>query len=175
HERLSPCRAPGLKPQRRAGLAALLPALGAFAALGLEIGFEIIVAVVVCDLFARLDAPDRAQKNAVAARVGFGVRPARVVGIATEIAARRAIDRPTAVEFIKVYCTTRLKLCGLFGRQQSAGVIDDELALLDLRGGKEAESCPRTADTEWSTCHDEAIRVLAARSGRVHDRAHQDR
>src|SRR3954447_24551587 len=71
--------------------APLLRAFDAFAFEGLEEDLEIFRSVVVGDLVARLDVPDRPQDHVAFDHVGFGVGTTRVVGIAGNIAAARAV------------------------------------------------------------------------------------
>src|SRR5439155_6257726 len=75
--------------------AALFGALDAFAADRLEEGFEIIAAVIVGDLVARLDVLDRAQDDLTVPRgVGLRIRPAGMVGVARDVAAGRTVEGP---------------------------------------------------------------------------------
>src|SRR6516165_4886731 len=76
--------------RRATRLSPPLHALGAFASVRLEKDVEIFPPVVVGDLLARLDLLPRAQDHLALDHVGFGVRPARVIGIAAHVAAARA-------------------------------------------------------------------------------------
>src|SRR5262249_29142056 len=82
--------------------APLLHALGAFASVRLEKDVEIFPPVVVGDLLARLDLLPRAQDHLALDHVGFGVRTARVIGIAAHVAAARAVHGPVVVDLVHV-------------------------------------------------------------------------
>src|SRR5262249_58288541 len=73
-------------------------ASGAFASRRFEKNIEIFPPVVVGNLLARLDLLPRAQDHLALDDVGFGVRTARVIGIAAHVAAARAVDGPAAVD-----------------------------------------------------------------------------
>src|SRR5262249_61514778 len=79
--------------RRATRLASPLHALGAFASVRLEKDVEIFTPVVVGDLLTRLDLLPRAQDHLALDHVGFGVRTARVIGIAAHVAAGGARDR----------------------------------------------------------------------------------
>src|SRR4051812_12637454 len=135
-------------PRFGAGLFALLFTCRAFAADRLQVGFEVIGAVVVVDLFARLDVLDRTDHDLALARldVGLRIRLAGVVDVAGDILADRAVDGPAAAEFEQILVLDRVVL--LVARiQQRPDIADDLGALLDRFGGKEAESGAGTADT----------------------------
>src|SRR4029077_9759383 len=89
-----------LGPRLGALLLALLFAGRAFAADRLQIGFEVIGAVVVIDLFARLDVLDGADEHLAFAwaNVGFRVRLAGVIDIAGDVRAHRTVDGPAIGE-----------------------------------------------------------------------------
>src|SRR5258707_2576327 len=148
------------RPRLGALLRALLFASRAFAADRLQIGFEIIGAVIVIDLLARLNLLDGADEDLALAwaNVGFRVRPAGVVDIAGDVLAHRTVDGPAAVEFEQIFVLDRVVLL-LPGIQQRPEIADDLGALLDRFGGEEAEPGAGTAD---------AIRLFR-RNGR-HDR-----
>src|SRR3954454_21682906 len=157
---------PPLPPQP----APLLRAFDAFASDGLEKDLEIFRSVVVGDLVARLDVPDRAQNHGALDHVGFGVGTTGVVGIAGDIAAARAVHGPAAVDLVHVAVAARLELGGLRMGEEATAVGDDERALLDRRGGEQPQPGPRTADAIWlarraarrTACHDR----LLPRAGR---------
>src|SRR5215467_2078630 len=78
--------------------ARLLHALGTAATVRLDEQLEIFRTVVVGDLFARRDRLDGAQDHLALPDCALGVGPAGMVGIAPDIAARRAVDGPAAVD-----------------------------------------------------------------------------
>src|SRR5262249_2198732 len=121
-------------------LAPLLDALVALAADRLEEAVEIVAAVVVGDLIARLDVLDRTDDHhaALAAEgarpadhIGFGIRPAGMVGIARRIAAARPVHGPAAVELVHVARAARLQAVRLLVGDAAALVFGDNGALLD--------------------------------------------
>src|SRR6478752_8035056 len=126
--------------------APLLRAFDAFASDGLEEDLVIFRSVVVGDLVARLDVPDRAQDHVAFDHVGFGVGATGMVGIAGDIAAARAVHGPTAVDLVHVAVAARFELGGLRMGEEAAAVGDDERAILDGGGGEQPEPGPRTAD-----------------------------
>src|SRR4051794_16579756 len=97
-------------PSLGALLLALLFARRAFAADRLQVGFEIVGAVVVIDLLAGLDLLDGADEDLALARfdVGFRVRPAGVVDVAGDVLAHRTVDGPAAVEFKQIFVLDRV-------------------------------------------------------------------
>src|SRR3954466_7711875 len=116
--------------------ALLLRAFDAFASDGLEEDLEIFRSVVVGDLVARLDVPDRPQDHVAFDHVGFRVGATGVVGIAGDIAAARAVHGPAAVDLVHVAVAARLELGGLGMGDEAAAVGDDERALFDGNGGE---------------------------------------
>jgi hypothetical protein len=153
-------RPPSLSSQLRARLGPLVAAFVTFASATSDHVVEVIGAVVVGDLVARLDVLDRTQEHAVADLVGFDVRPAGVVGVAAEIAASRTIDGPAAIDLIEIAVATRLKLLCLVIRQFAALVLDDTGAFADRLGGKQSQPRPGAADTEWSLAgHGQLLRA----------------
>src|SRR6267143_7276570 len=98
------------RPRFGALLLALLLAGRAFAADRLQIGFEIIRAVIVIDLLARLDVLDGADEDLALAwaNVGFRIRLAGVVDIAGEVLAHRAIDGPAVVQLEQIFVLDRV-------------------------------------------------------------------
>src|SRR3984957_16394458 len=128
-------------------LLALLFAGRAFAADRLQIGLEIVGAVIVVDLFAGLDLLDRADHDLALARidVGFRIRLAGVIDIARDVLAHRTVNGPAAVEFKQIFVLDRVVF--LLPRiQQWAKIANDFGALLDRFGGEEAKSGAGTAD-----------------------------
>src|SRR5262249_21764709 len=127
-------------------LAPLLHALGAFASVRLEKDVEIFPPVVVGDLLARLDLLPRAQDHLALDHVGFGVRTARVIGIAAHVAAARAVDGEAAVDLVHVAAAARLEPLGLRIGDAAPLVFDDEGAVLDRLGREQPEAGRRAAD-----------------------------
>src|SRR5262245_19374728 len=80
------------------GFAPSFRAFGAAATHGPDEQLEIFRPVVVGDLLARIDRPDRAQDHLAFPDRALGVGPAGMVGIAADIAARRPVDGPAAVD-----------------------------------------------------------------------------
>src|SRR5581483_9712960 len=143
---------PGLQSQPlgpRLGplLLALLLAGDAFAADRLEVGLEVIGAVIVIDFLARLDVLDRADENLSFARpdVALRVRPAGVIDVTGDVLADRTIDGPAIVELEQVFVFDRVVFF-LFAIQQRPKIADDFGALLDPFGGEEAKSSAGAAD-----------------------------
>jgi hypothetical protein len=81
--------------------ALLLTALAA-AAVRLDEGAKIVLAVVIGDFVARMDGPDRRNEDLVLTDVGLGVRLAGVVDIARDIAAAGAVNRPAGVDLEQI-------------------------------------------------------------------------
>src|SRR6516165_578680 len=132
--------------RRATRLSPPLHALGAFASVRLEKDVEIFPPVVVGDLLARLDLLPRAQDHLALDHVGFGVRTARVIGIAAHVAAARAVDGPAAVDLVHVAAAAGLEPLGLRMRDTASLVLDDERAFLDRLGREQPEPGRRTAD-----------------------------
>src|SRR5687767_4507707 len=139
-----------------AGDPALALAVGALAADRLQIAFEIVRAVVVGDLLARLDGLDRADIDLPVARldVGLRIRPAAVVGVARDVAADGAVDGPAPVQLEQVLVFDGVVFLDP-AVEQRAGILDDPRTLLDFPGSEETKSGAGAAD---------AIR-LAGRNG----------
>src|SRR5262245_28924724 len=132
--------------RRATRLASPLHALGAFASVRLEKDVEIFTPVVVGDLLTRLDLLPRAQDHLALDHVGFGVRTARVIGIAAHVAAGRAVDGEAAVDLIHVAAAAGLEPLGLRIGDAAPLVFDDERAFLDRLGREQPETGRRTAD-----------------------------
>ena len=113
------------RSQPRARLGPFVAAFVTFAAAASDHVVEVIGAVVVGDLVARLDVLDGAQEYAVADLVGFGIRPAGMVGVAAEIPASGTIDGPAAIDLIEIAVAARLKLLGHVIGELPAFVLDD--------------------------------------------------
>src|SRR5882724_11906768 len=136
-----------LSPRFGALLLALLLAGSAFAADRLQIGLEVVGAVIVVDLLARLDVLDGADEDLALARldVGFRVRPAGVVDVAGDVFADRTVDGPAAVELEQIFVLDRVLV--LFpGIQDRSEITDDLGTLLDRLGGEEAEASLGSTD-----------------------------
>lgn len=112
--------------------------------MGLDEGVKVIPPIIVGDLIAGLDILDRCNEDFVLLHVALGVRPARMIDVARNIAAAGAVDRPAAVDLEQIFGP---ELVGLLGRDQPAGIISDELALLDRLDRKQAQAGFRAADT----------------------------
>src|SRR2546425_6656907 len=132
--------------RRAARRAPPLHALGAFASVRLEKGVEILPPVVVGDLLARLDLLPRAQDDLALDQVGFGVRTARVIGVAVHVAAARAVHGPAPVDLVHVAAAAGLEPLGLRIGDAAPLVFDDERALLDRLGREQPEPGRRAAD-----------------------------
>jgi hypothetical protein len=100
----------------RARIGSLLPALVALAATPRDDVGQIIAAVIVGKLGTCSDALDGAYDDPVAYRVGLGIGPARVVCVASEVLAARSVNRPTAVDLVKIAAASGFKFIGLLTR-----------------------------------------------------------
>src|SRR5215510_6312302 len=118
------------------------------AAVLLDEGIEIVAAVIVGDLVARIDRLDGGDQDLALLDIGLGVRPAGVVNVARDVLAARSIDGPTSVDLEQIL---GVKLIRDLVGQHAAGVADNEASLADQLGGKEAQACFGTADTERPT------------------------
>src|SRR5262245_4658310 len=134
----------------RAGIGSLLPALVAFAATPSDDAGQIISAVVVGNLGTCSDVLDGAYDDLVAYGVGLGIGPARVVCIASEVLSARSVNRPTAVDLVKIAAASGFKFIRLLVRQLAAFVFDNEGYLLNWRCREKAQASAGTADTEGS-------------------------
>src|SRR5215510_13953323 len=133
--------------RRATRLAPCLHALGAFASVRLEKDVEIFPPIVVGDLLARLDLLPRAQDHLALDHVGFGVRTARVIGVAAHVAAAGAVDGEAAVDLVHITAAARLEPLGLRIGDAAPLVFDDERAFLDRSGREQPEAGRRAADT----------------------------
>src|SRR4029077_20931074 len=127
-------------------LAPLVAAFVAPAALRLDVGVEVVLAVVVGDLVARLDVPDRLDPDAARAGHRIGVRPAGMVDVARQVRARRAVDGPARIHLEPVAIVGAL--VALLVGQQRAGVLDDVFVLADRLGREHAKPGARARDAE---------------------------
>src|SRR5262249_35868211 len=99
--------------------------LVAFAATPRDDAGQIISAVVVGNLGPCFDVLGGTYDDLVAYRVGFGIGPARVISVASEVLSARSVNRPTAIDLVKitaasglqVYLPARSSACGLCIRQ----------------------------------------------------------
>src|SRR2546428_8744118 len=126
----------------------LLMAGGAPAAVILDESVEIVAAVIVGDLVARMDRLDRADQDLALLHIGLGVRPAGMVDVACDVLAARSVDGPTGVDLEQIL---GVKLVRDLVGQHAAGVPDNEASPADQLGGKQAQACFGTADTERPT------------------------
>src|SRR6185437_4024052 len=129
-------------------LLALLLAGAGFAADRLQVGLEVIGAVIVVDLLARLDVLDGADENLALARpdVAFRVRLAGMVDVAGDVLADRAVDGPAVGELEQIFVLD-LVVFFLLRIQKRPEIADDPGAFLDRFGGEKAEPGFGTADT----------------------------
>ena len=121
---------------------------GAPAAVVLDEGIEIVAAIIVGDLVARMDRLDRADQDLALLNIGFGVRPAGMVDVARDVLAARSVDRPTGVDLEQIL---GVKLIRDLVGQHAADVSDNEASLADELGGEQAQACFGTADAERPT------------------------
>ncbi len=142
----------------------------AAAAHGFDEQLEIFRSVVVGNLLARFDRSDRAQDHLALYNRALGIRPAGMVGIAADVAARRAVDGPAAVDLEHVAGALRLLArLRLARRNALAGIFDDEGATPDRCGGEQAEPGRRAADAvvgAWRVPHAAASRASVVCSGK---------
>src|SRR6476661_1020353 len=73
-------------------------AFGASAAGVTNEQIEIFTPVVERDLLPGRDGFDSAQNDLATQQIGFGIRPARMIGVTREVAAVRPVDRPAAID-----------------------------------------------------------------------------
>src|SRR5262249_9317822 len=123
-------------------------AFDALAADRLQILPEIIGAVVVGDLLAGLNLLGGADVDLLqpGVDVGFGIRPAGMVGVARDIAADRTVDGPAAVQFEQIFVLDRV-IFRLRAIEQRPEILEDPGALFDLFRCEEPEAGPRPSDT----------------------------
>jgi hypothetical protein len=134
----------------RAGIGSLLPALVAFAATPRDDVGQIISAVVVGNLGTCSDVLDGAYDDLVAYRAGLGIGPARVVCIAPEVLSAGSVNRPTAVDLVKIAVASGLMFIRLHGAQLAAFVFDNERSLLDRCCREKAQASAGTTNPESS-------------------------
>lgn len=68
----------------------------------------------------------------------------------SEVLSARSVDRPTAVDLVKIAVVSGLKFLSLLSRKLAAFVFDNESSLLDRRCRKKAKARAGTADAESS-------------------------
>src|SRR5690348_17259091 len=110
--------------------------------------FEIVGAVVVGDFLVRLDVTKRPDEHATTISIAFRVRIAGMIGVAREIAARRAVDGDAGVYLVEVAIAAPFAAAGFLRTDTRTFVFDDLFPFLDPAGGEEAEPGERAADTE---------------------------
>src|SRR5215468_10807733 len=135
-------------PLLRAQHQLLLMAGGAPAAAILDEGIEIVAAIIVGDLVARMDRLDRGNQDLAFLDISLGVRPAGVVDVARDVLAARSIDGPTGVDLEQIL---GVKLVRDLVGQHAAGIADYEASFADQLGGEKAKACFGTTDTERPT------------------------
>ena len=126
---------PGFRPRARR----------APASHGLDECFDIIAAVMVRDLVAGLDVPDRPDLDHVLDEIDFGIRPARMIDVTRGIAAGCPIDGPACVDLEKV---ARIEIIGRLCRNLPASVANDELPFSDRHAREQPEPGPRSPDSQ---------------------------
>jgi hypothetical protein len=134
---------------RAAFLTALFLAFGAAAAFCLDVGVEIILAVIDGDLFVRPDTAAGDIDDAMLAPLdGVDVRPAGVIDVARDVAAGRAVDRPVRVDLEHIARATRFAPFGLGIGHPPSDIADDELTFPESSGCEQAEPGRCAADAE---------------------------
>src|SRR5215211_1135383 len=149
------CRLGGarLAPLRRFQLGApclvpFLDALFALAAVWLDEPADIVAAVIIGDLLARFDVLDGTDEDLALARVGLAIRPARMIGVASDVLAARPVNGPAAVELVKILGVFRLHRLRLLVVETASGIFDDEGMLRDRFGSEQTEAGAGAADTK---------------------------
>src|SRR5262245_10797066 len=100
----------------RARIGPRLPALVAFAATARDDVGQIVSFVIVGNLGTCSDVLDGAYDDLMAYRVGVGIGPARMICVASEVLSVLSVNRPTAVDLVKVAVASGLKFIGLLVR-----------------------------------------------------------
>src|SRR5262249_43570570 len=110
-----------------------------------------------------LDVLDGAYDDLVAYRVGLGIGPARVICVASEVLSARSVNRPSAIDLVKISASSGFKFIGLLVREFAAFVFDNERSLLNWRCREKAQASAGTADTESSLAgHNHASTTIRA-------------
>jgi len=134
----------------RARIGPRLPTLVAFAATPRNDISQIVSAVIVGDLHTWPDGLKGAYDDIVAYYVCLGIGPARMICVSSKILSARSVNRPSAVDLVKVAVPSGFKFIGLLVRELATFVFDNEGALLDRRCREKAQTGAGTADTESS-------------------------
>ena len=134
-------------------LGAPAPAARAFAVRAADHVLQVIGAVIVGDLLARLDVAQGFDEDAAAPDDRFGVGITGMVEVARDIPARGAVDGAVGADLVKVAVAAPLGLFGVFQVENAARVFGDPGALLDGAGGEQAEPGVRAAKTEGARSH----------------------
>src|SRR5262245_51936531 len=95
----------------------------------LQVFAVIVLAIIIVELFARLDAAARVNVDAPLVDIGLAIRPARMVDVAGRIPARRPVDGLARVDLEQIF---RAALLFLLGADLHAGIFDDASALRNL-------------------------------------------
>src|SRR5712691_1396056 len=129
-------------------------ALEAAAALPLDPFVEIVLAVIVRQLLARLDPAPRKDENAALPVLDLAIGSAGVVDIAGGVRPALAVDRLLAGDLEQI-----LAAAGIFllQRDPAPGVLDDARALVDRREGIKTETGARSPDLEVERVSVEAL------------------
>ena len=139
-----------LAPIARRALAARLAQASAAA---FEEVVAVVLAVVVGDFLAGLDAPHRHDHDAAIARDRLGVRPAGMIDITAQIPAGRAVDRPFLGKDEQVARVPRLATHRFFFRQQRSPIGDDVGPPLDRLHRKHTKAGRGTANSKCASRH----------------------
>ena len=115
----------------------LTGAFRAFAANVLNNSFKVFLTVIVNNFFAGLDRLARPNPDSVARDDCFRVRRARMIGIAGQVIAAAAVNRPFLVHPEKVFAIASLDN---LVRHARACVFDDLLAFGDAFGGEQSQA-----------------------------------
>ena len=107
---------PAFGARRHAPISSFLPTLVAFAAAPRNDVSQIVPAVIVRDLHTWPDVLEGAYDDFVANYVCLGIGPARMICVASEVLSARSVNRPTAVDLIKIAVASGLKSIRLLAR-----------------------------------------------------------
>jgi hypothetical protein len=87
-----------------------------------------------------------------------------MICVASKILSARSVNRPTAVDLVKIAVASGLKFIGLLVRELATFLFDNEGALLDRRCREKAQTGAGSADTESSLAgHSNASTTFRAR------------
>ena len=99
----------------------------------------------------------------MAYNVGFGIGPTRMICVSTKILSARSVNRPSAVDLVKIAVASGLKSIGLLVREFATFVFDNEGALLDRRRREKAQTRTGSTDAESSLAgHSNASTMIRA-------------